>query len=220
MDESSTIPDILAYTPEQFAERAGISLQQLEALINTGKIGILRLGSSHTPIIRIPYTQFQRLAALDVSSIQVEPEPEPEPQPPIDEYESFLLHAKATSGVYLLQMEAYFKIGCSDKPQQRIAALTGSLPVRPVLLALMETYHYQPLEYTLHTLYAHKRLNGEWFRLVAQDIKDLQALNACIKEHRLEAIRKDRQIVGWRFHGATRTHQHLYRACQEAVSDK
>jgi hypothetical protein len=68
------------------------------------------------------------------------------------------------------------KIGVSQSPQKRLAALQTSNP-NPLELAAMIPGGYVP-ERQLHERYAAHRLNGEWFQLTQEIIDQIESFKA------------------------------------------
>lgn len=79
--------------------------------------------------------------------------------------------------VYLLQSPTgAYKIGRSAKPNDRLQTFKVALPFEVDYLCTIATEDMYGLESRLHSLYAHKRVNGEWFNLEADDIAYIKSL--------------------------------------------
>jgi hypothetical protein len=69
-----------------------------------------------------------------------------------------------------------FKIGCSKNPSARLRQLVKSqIPSELVLVHLRKSDSMYSDEKTIHTRYAVKRVNGEWFRLSEEDISEIKS---------------------------------------------
>ena len=68
----------------------------------------------------------------------------------------------------------YYKIGRTVDPSDRIKTFEVKLPMRVEYVLLLPTDDMYKLESSLHTLYASKHVNGEWFVLNANDINNMR----------------------------------------------
>lgn len=75
--------------------------------------------------------------------------------------------------VYVLRSGPYFKIGRTTDISKRIAQLKIQLPFEVELFKVINTNYSNQVERDLHKLYAHARVNGEWFQLSDNDIATL-----------------------------------------------
>lgn len=96
------------------------------------------------------------------------PPPEVEPEP-----------TRIPGHVYVVQMEGfpYYKIGHTIKLSSRMSAFGVLLPFRHRLLFTRKVSDSRHLEQILHRELEAQRMNGEWFRLSAED---LNAVDACL----------------------------------------
>lgn len=82
--------------------------------------------------------------------------------------------------IYLLRAvvpDNYYKIGLSIDPVKRIESMGVLLPFPIKPLHQFPTNHRFRAEKQLHDKYANKRVNGEWFALSEQDVKDICAIS-------------------------------------------
>lgn len=79
--------------------------------------------------------------------------------------------------IYLIRSKenGYYKIGISKNPQKRLKQLQTGNASELEIIHLYKTEYASKIEKTLHNLYSHNRLEGEWF-----DLSIVEALN--IKE--------------------------------------
>lgn len=85
--------------------------------------------------------------------------------------------------IYLVQAlipDGYYKIGKSKNPVDRIEKLGVILPFPLKPIHQFKTDNMQRGEAVLHNRYADKRVNGEWFQLTEQDVKDICAIEFMI----------------------------------------
>lgn len=76
--------------------------------------------------------------------------------------------------VYILKAATgHYKIGRTKNPDSRLETFGIKLPFEVEYDTLLECTDHIGYELYLHTLYAHKRVNGEWFSLSQQDIEDI-----------------------------------------------
>ncbi len=83
--------------------------------------------------------------------------------------------------VYLLKSKYGYKIGCTMKLSERMNHFGVLLPFKYIVDSIIKTKEYTQLERTLHKLLSHKRLNGEWFKLTKQDLKEIDVVLANMK---------------------------------------
>lgn len=73
--------------------------------------------------------------------------------------------------VYLIKSGRYYKIGRSKHAGRRFQDLAAQLPERPAPIHMIRTDDPPGIERYWHQRFAPKRLNGEWFRLGADDVR-------------------------------------------------
>lgn len=78
--------------------------------------------------------------------------------------------------VYFLYSEHGYKIGCTKDINARINAFGVKLPFKTSLYASIKVDDYSGLESFFHKLLSHKRTNGEWFNLVADDFEHIKTV--------------------------------------------
>lgn len=78
--------------------------------------------------------------------------------------------------VYVLQGGGYCKIGSTTQLNDRVARLSTLMPFPISLMCSIATEDMFALEAQLHSRFADKRTNGEWFRLESEDIDYIQRL--------------------------------------------
>lgn len=88
------------------------------------------------------------------------------------------IKGKDKSGyVYLLQSSTgVYKIGRTGDPDKRIRTFGVKLPFEVEYTCVIKTPHMFELEKLLHRAFHHKRINGEWFKLDAQDVGLIKGL--------------------------------------------
>lgn len=80
--------------------------------------------------------------------------------------------------VYLLY-ETYagnYKIGHTRNPSRRLYDFNVKLPIKFKVLTVIKCEDMYALESELHTRFARKRVDGEWFALTDDDVRSIQAL--------------------------------------------
>ncbi len=84
------------------------------------------------------------------------------------------------SGVYLLgsKEHGWYKIGQSDNVARRVKEISSSYPFAVELIAVWRTQwgRCRTIEAYLHTVFADKRINGEWFRLDVEEVEHCVSL--------------------------------------------
>lgn len=86
--------------------------------------------------------------------------------------------------VYVLHSyDNLFKIGRARHPDNRLRTFSVKLPFPVEYICLIKCRDMYKLEKDLHHSYAHKRVNGEWFRL---DDEDIQALKKLEEDNKLK----------------------------------
>lgn len=86
---------------------------------------------------------------------------------------------RTTAGyVYLLKEVngIHHKIGRTINPKNRLKTFSVKLPYQVEYVHVIQTDDMYTLEYELHTRYASKRVDGEWFLLDETDIAEIRAL--------------------------------------------
>jgi hypothetical protein len=83
----------------------------------------------------------------------------------------------AAKRVYLMANREHglFKIGYTWDVAKRRKDIEREIPIPfPIeVVSTWDTYHFQELEATLHRTVADKRVKGEWFKLSAEDVKEV-----------------------------------------------
>lgn len=89
----------------------------------------------------------------------------------------FHLTDKMAGHVYLIGSSRFkwYKIGKSRNATIRLSQLGILLPFKVEVFAIWKTDSFHDLEQTLHDRYAKHRLNGEWFFLQKDQVRDLVA---------------------------------------------
>ncbi len=84
--------------------------------------------------------------------------------------------APKTAGfVYLLSDgEGYYKIGRTNSIENRMRAFATEWRVKARLIHVIQTEDMVGLESALHTRFANKRQNGEWFKLTRGDVRAIK----------------------------------------------
>ena len=87
-------------------------------------------------------------------------------------------HVQAHGGyVYIIQGEDFFKIGCADSTEERINTFAPKLPFETEIVFTVKVKDKYGAENFLHTKFAGKRMNGEWFKLGEDDIAWIREWN-------------------------------------------
>lgn len=97
-------------------------------------------------------------------------------QPPQKHQKPSIPHG--TGYVYLLNEinGAHYKIGHTKNPKDRLRTFAVKLPYRVEFDVLIPTDNMQALEAQLHSHFADKRIDGEWFALEPADIAYIKSL--------------------------------------------
>jgi len=83
--------------------------------------------------------------------------------------------------VYLIRAiepHSHYKIGLSKTPVKRIESLDVKLPFPIEVIHLIKTDDMRGLEKSLHSKYAEKRINGEWFALSDDDVREICSMSS------------------------------------------
>lgn len=97
----------------------------------------------------------------------------------------------AVPGVYLIREEEYFKIGHTSNFARRIGSLRTANPRDLDIVAFIETINRaqaKRLEHALHTLFALKRVKGEWFELNSEDVEFFKEYQKSTGQHAIEIL--------------------------------
>lgn len=79
--------------------------------------------------------------------------------------------------VYLLQSQSgHYKIGRTTNPQNRLKTFSVKLPFEVEYICLIQVQDMYQMESELHTRFAEKRINGEWFNLSPEDVNYIKGL--------------------------------------------
>lgn len=75
------------------------------------------------------------------------------------------------SGVYIIEYDGFYKIGCASNVASRLYNYSTSLPMKYGLVSVYKTSKPRELELIIHEAVAEKRYRNEWFRLTTDDIE-------------------------------------------------
>jgi len=82
--------------------------------------------------------------------------------------------------IYLLEsyneFETIYKIGFSKNVDKRLKQHKTSNPNELNMIKKFQTNHKRKIETSLHNLYVHKKIDGEWFKLDYNDILNFDKL--------------------------------------------
>jgi len=86
--------------------------------------------------------------------------------------------APANSGyVYLIQSPTgAYKIGCARDINKRLQTFEVKLPFEVGFIHAIQSPVYKKIERDLHSRFAKKRINGEWFNLSDDDVRYIKSL--------------------------------------------
>jgi hypothetical protein len=76
--------------------------------------------------------------------------------------------------VYVIQGDAYYKIGYTNDPYKRLKPITVNALFPLKTLVLIPTDDMKTTEQTLHTQFASKHIRGEWFNLSDEDLEAIR----------------------------------------------
>lgn len=79
--------------------------------------------------------------------------------------------ARSSGWVYLLKSGDYYKIGRSDRIEQRVKEIAVAMPERVELVHAINTDDAPGIEAYWHRRFETKRASGEWFRLSVADVR-------------------------------------------------
>ncbi len=86
--------------------------------------------------------------------------------------ENEVASTKAEGHVYLLHFGGdEYKIGCSNNVERRFREIKTQMPYDGTIIHTITTGDPEGIEAYWHQFFKDKRLNGEWFKLSASDIK-------------------------------------------------
>jgi hypothetical protein len=86
------------------------------------------------------------------------------------------IREKKSGYIYLIRAitpDSHYKIGLSKTPVTRIESLGVMLPFPVEPIHQFQTCDMSKAEKSLHKKYADKRVNGEWFALLPEDVEDI-----------------------------------------------
>lgn len=77
--------------------------------------------------------------------------------------------------VYLIEVAGSgYKIGITGSLKDRLKQIRNGMPMEPVLLHEWSVPLCREIEKELHTMFADKRLRGEWFALDSEDVSKIE----------------------------------------------
>lgn len=88
------------------------------------------------------------------------------------------LRLKRPGYVYLVKAGQYFKIGRSKQPNVRFEQIGLQLPFPFEVLHVIPVTDMYEAEKQLHSKYAHRHLNGEWFELSENEVVEITSLES------------------------------------------
>lgn len=173
MRDESIIEGQYYVKPALAAAYLGITEEQVWLLVDQGALPIIKVNTrSKSWCIGVDHLRNYHEPVYDAPPLVAIV---PSGSAPTDDgyWPAVELTLKSPAGVYVLQSDRYFKIGYSSRPFTRVMDLAGSTPHPIRVIAYMQHKHAIELEYALHTKFARKRMNGEWFRLDEDEVRYL-----------------------------------------------
>ena len=86
-------------------------------------------------------------------------------------HQHYFSKKKTTPGyVYLIKSGEHYKIGRTKNLKTRVKSFETSLPLGATVVHSFETDDTTEAEIELHARFSDKRINGEWFNLVQDDV--------------------------------------------------
>jgi len=82
--------------------------------------------------------------------------------------------ARKSGFVYIIEGQSLYKIGRAKNVRGRMNTFTLKLPFPTRLVGTIKSDDYVTLERQLHTQFAARRMNGEWFVLTDSDLKEIE----------------------------------------------
>jgi len=78
--------------------------------------------------------------------------------------------------VYIVQSEKYYKIGKSTTKIERPIAIIKTIPMEARILRVYRVNDYDKCEALIHSIFRKKRIRGEWFGLIKDDIYQIDKI--------------------------------------------
>ncbi len=143
--------DVLTSGPES---QILFTAKQLKNLEDREIISTCRWFQKHAMLINANHQHRERTAFLAQAT--------EEPQP---------IKVQAREGyIYIIQGGGFYKIGCTNDVKERINTFAPKLPFETEIIFTIKVNDKYDAENFLHTRFANKRMNGEWFTLDEDDI--------------------------------------------------
>lgn len=87
--------------------------------------------------------------------------------------------------IYLLKCEneAYYKIGITKDIEKRINTLQTGNPEKIKIISTYDSPLANKIEKTLHNIYSHLKMNGEWFNFSIKEELEFQEICKTIEKN-------------------------------------
>lgn len=87
------------------------------------------------------------------------------------------------SKIYILQVGDFFKIGyTTNSVEKRVKQLQTGSPDKITIKYIFESNYKMSVERSLHRLFSHKRISGEFFDLSVDDLNKIPTLCSTIEK--------------------------------------
>lgn len=78
--------------------------------------------------------------------------------------------------IYLIKCSEWYKIGKTKNVDRRMKTFGEALPFKQEVIHVIRSDDYSALELELHSRFADKRMNGEWFALLPEDVEYIKGI--------------------------------------------
>ena len=135
-----------------------------------------------------------------------------------------------TEYVYLIKAGDQYKIGKSNRPNERLRTFQTANPQRLVMITTIPSHDAYGLENKFHTKFRSKRLSGgEWFNLTKTDVAYIKFYGDTVatkqKGLKAELLRRNREYVRYeeehhaRMRAAETVHDHQWKTHLRSIEE-